>query len=104
MNIHAIEEIKDAAADSRPVLAIRLGRGRTGGTTFLDFLVQRARREGKTIRVADGDRSHATLSEWFRCELSRWRDSRYMDPRLDRARRGKWIGATASRGGNSPPR
>ena len=25
-------------------------------------------------------------------------------PRLDRARRGKWIGAAASRGGNSPPR
>jgi hypothetical protein len=23
---------------------------------------------------------------------------------VDRARRGKWIGATASRGGNSPPR
>ena len=56
MNIHAIEEIKDVAADSRPVLAIRLGRGRTGGSTFLDFLVQRTRRKGKEIRVADGDR------------------------------------------------
>jgi hypothetical protein len=65
MSIHAIEEIKDAAADSRPVLAIRLGRGRTGGTTFLDFLVQRARRKGKTIRVADGDPRHATLSELY---------------------------------------
>ena len=65
MNIHAIEEIKDAAADSRPVLAIRLGRGRTGGSTFLDYLVQRARRKGRTIRVADGDRNHATLSEWY---------------------------------------
>ena len=38
MNVHAIEEIKDGATDSRPVLAIRLGRGRTGGSTFLDFL------------------------------------------------------------------
>jgi hypothetical protein len=65
MNIHAIEEIKDAAAGSPPVLAIRLGRGRTGGSTFLDYLVQRARRKGRTIRVADGDRNHATLSEWY---------------------------------------
>ena len=65
MTIHAIEEIKDLAADSRPVLSIRLGRGRTGGSTFLDFLVQRTRRKGRTIRVADGDRNHATLSEWY---------------------------------------
>ncbi len=65
MNIHAIEEVKDVAADSRPVLALRLGRGRTGGSTFLDFLVQRTRRKGKEIRVADGDRLHATLSEWY---------------------------------------
>ena len=64
MSIHAIEEIKNSAADSRPVLAIRLGRGRTGGSTFLDLLVQRTRRKGRTIRVADGDRNHATLSEW----------------------------------------
>jgi hypothetical protein len=37
MNIHAIEEVKDVAADSRPVLALRLGRGRTGGSTFWIF-------------------------------------------------------------------
>ena len=42
MNIHAIEEIKDAAQERLPVLAVRFGRGRTGGTTVLDFLVQRA--------------------------------------------------------------
>ena len=30
MTIHAIEEIKDLAVDSRPVLSIRLGRGRDG--------------------------------------------------------------------------
>ena len=47
MNIHAIEEVKDADQDTRPVLAIRFGRGRTGGTTFLDFLIQRARRAGR---------------------------------------------------------
>ena len=65
MNIHAIEEVKDTVADSRPVLAVRLGRGRTGGTTVLDFLVQRARRRGTTIKVADGDRRNATLSELY---------------------------------------
>ena len=43
MNIHAIEEIKDAAQERLPVLAVRFGRGRTGGTTVLDFLIQRAR-------------------------------------------------------------
>jgi hypothetical protein len=31
MNIHAIEEIKDAAQVRLPVLAVRFGRGRTGG-------------------------------------------------------------------------
>ena len=65
MNIHAIEEIKDTATGSRPVLAIRLGRGRTGGTTVLDFLVQRARSRGTTIKIADGDRRNATLSELY---------------------------------------
>jgi len=70
MNVHAIEEIKDGATDSRPVLAIRLGRGRTGGSTFLDFLVQRTRRKGRMITVADGDRDHATLSEWYPPEES----------------------------------
>ena len=44
MNIYAIEEIKDAAQERLPVLAVRFGRGRTGGTTVLDFLIQRARR------------------------------------------------------------
>ena len=29
-----------------PVLAVRLGRGRTGGTTFLDWLIQRATIKG----------------------------------------------------------
>ena len=55
MNVHAIEEIKDGARDRAPVLAVRFGRGRTGGTTFLDFLVQRARRAGRAVMIADGD-------------------------------------------------
>jgi hypothetical protein len=55
MNVHVIEEIKDGARDRAPVLAVRFGRGRTGGTTFLDFLVQRARRAGRAVMIADGD-------------------------------------------------
>ena len=53
MNIHAIEEIKDAAQERLPVLAVRFGRGRTGGTTVLDFLIQRARRAGLQNRGGD---------------------------------------------------
>jgi hypothetical protein len=44
------------------VLAVRHGRGRTGGSTFADFLIQRARREGRDIIVGDGDRRNATLA------------------------------------------
>ena len=62
MNIHAIEEVRDTDQESRPVLAIRFGRGRTGGTTFLDFLIQRARRAGRTVTIADGDRKKPTLA------------------------------------------
>ena len=65
MNIHAIEEIKDAAQERRPVLAVRFGRGRTGGTTFLDFLIQRARRAGRMVGIADGDTHNATLAQLY---------------------------------------
>src|SRR5208283_4851557 len=65
MNIHAIEEITDVAEDRRPVLAVRFGRGRTGGTTFLDFLIQRARRAGRMVGIADGDTHNATLSQLY---------------------------------------
>jgi hypothetical protein len=65
VNIHAIDETGDMQAEGLPVLAIRLGRGRTGGTTFLDFLIQRARRLGREVRIADGDPNNATLSEYY---------------------------------------
>jgi hypothetical protein len=60
MNIHAIEKIKDAAQERPPVLAVRFGRGRTGGTTFLDFLIQRARRAERVVGIADGDTHNAS--------------------------------------------
>ena len=65
MNIHAIEEVDERAGERAPVLAIRFGRGRTGGTTFLDFVVQRARRAGRTVAIADGDAHNATLARLY---------------------------------------
>ena len=46
----------------RPVMGIRLGRGRTGGSTFVDMLVQRARTAGRKVVIADGDLRNSTLS------------------------------------------
>ena len=45
-----------------PILATRLGRGRLGGSTVCDFLVQRGRKAGNAVMVADGDRRNPTLA------------------------------------------
>lgn len=45
-----------------PILATRLGRGRLGGSTVCDFLVQRGRKAGRAVMVADGDRRNPTLA------------------------------------------
>ena len=47
------------------VLALRLGRGRTGGSTFLDLLVQLARAAGRNVLVCDGDRRNPTLAALY---------------------------------------
>ena len=46
----------------RMVLAVKMGRGRTGGSTLLDWLIQRARSEGRAIAIADADRRNPTLA------------------------------------------
>lgn len=46
----------------QPVLATRLGRGRLGGSTVCDFLIQRGRKAGNPVMVADGDRRNPTLA------------------------------------------
>lgn len=61
-NIHPINIENTSTVVGGPILAVRFGRGRTGGTTFLDFLVQRARRDGRALLIGDGDRNNATLS------------------------------------------
>ena len=87
MNIHAIEEIKDAAQERPPVLAVRFGRGRTGGTTFLDFLIQRARRAERVVGIADGDTHNATLARFIR-QASRAERSNRGGARLATSRSG----------------
>lgn len=51
--------------DRPPVLAVRLGRGRTGGTTGLSWLIDRARNMGREVIPADGDRRNATLKSYY---------------------------------------
>jgi len=51
--------------DRRPVMGIRLGRGRTGGSTFADTLIQRARAAGRKVVIADGDLRNSTLSTLY---------------------------------------
>jgi hypothetical protein len=45
-----------------PVVAIRTSRGRTGGTTVSDLMVQLARKAGRKVLVVDADIRNATLS------------------------------------------
>lgn len=51
-----------ATTASRRVIALRQGRGRQGGSTTLDLLIQLARREGRPVLVGDGDRNNSTLT------------------------------------------
>jgi hypothetical protein len=44
------------------VMGIRLGRGRTGGSTFMDMLIQRARACARKVVIADGDLRNSTLA------------------------------------------
>jgi hypothetical protein len=64
MNMHSIEEAEDHSHRA-PVLAVRHGRGRTGGSTFLDLLIQRGRRAGRSVIIGDGGRGNATLASLY---------------------------------------
>lgn len=61
----APESSEPAAAVRRPVLAQRKGRGRLGGSRFLDLLVQRGRAAGRRVKVLDGDLRSRTLAEMY---------------------------------------
>ena len=60
-NENAIPDQK-ASQSRSPTLAVRLGRGRLGGSTICDLLIQRGRLAGRAVLVADGDRRNPTLA------------------------------------------
>lgn len=64
-SIDAPESIETPAVVRRPVLAQRKGRGRLGGSRFLDLLVQRARAANRRVKVLDGDLRSRTLAEIY---------------------------------------
>lgn len=61
----APESSEAATIVRRPVLAQRKGRGRLGGSRFLDLLVQRARFLDRRVKVLDGDLRSRTLAELY---------------------------------------
>lgn len=54
-----------ASMDRPPVLFVRRGRGRTGGSTLCDWLIQRARRNGRRAQALDGDLRSRTLATLY---------------------------------------
>lgn len=55
----------EVATESGTKLVIRYGRGRTGGSTGLDLMVQRARYQGRRVKPLDGDLRSRTLSTLY---------------------------------------
>ena len=55
-------ENEKVTAKGPQVLAVRMGRGRTGGSTLVDWIVQCARQAGRPVVVGDGDRRNPTLA------------------------------------------
>lgn len=54
-----------AALVRRPVCVVRLGRGRLGGSTVMDLLIQRARFQGRRVKPLDGDLRSRTLASLY---------------------------------------
>ncbi|WP_424140116.1 hypothetical protein [Roseomonas chloroacetimidivorans] len=57
--------IGSSQGDRGITIAMRHGRGRVGGSTFLDLLIQMARAEGRPVLVGDGDRRNPTLAGYY---------------------------------------
>lgn len=55
----------EALAERRPVLVLRGGRGKSGGSFALSHAVQRARHQGRHVRVLDADTRSETLLRAF---------------------------------------
>jgi hypothetical protein len=54
-------------------LIVREGRGRLGGTMFLDLMIQRARENGRRVKPMDGDLKSRTLSTLYPAKDARGR-------------------------------
>lgn len=52
---------EEATADVAPVLLVRGGRGKSGGSFFLDHAIQRARYAGRQVKPLDADKRSETL-------------------------------------------
>jgi len=61
-NASPSSEVKVTQSERRITIAMRHGRGRGGGSTFLDLLIQMARAEGRKVLIGDGDRRNPTLA------------------------------------------
>jgi hypothetical protein len=51
---------------SKPKLVVTLGRGGTGKSTFVRVLAERAQLAGRSVVIADADRTNATLAAFFK--------------------------------------
>ena len=59
------EKLAPASSPARLNLIVREGRGRLGGSTFLDLVLQRAREAGRRVRPLDGDLKSRTLGTLY---------------------------------------
>jgi hypothetical protein len=61
----ASENSSVAAAPARPKFIVPLGRGSRGKTLWMRWAIERAQDQGRSVVVADADRTNATLSAYF---------------------------------------
>ena len=65
-NITGTEDLPQLAAEQlRPWWVVRCGRGRVGGSTFLNFLVDWGRHRGRRVKPLDGDLRSRTLTSLY---------------------------------------
>ena len=55
-------KVEKVTSADRQVLAVRMGRGRTGGSTLADWIIQCARQARRAVTIGDGDRRNPTLA------------------------------------------
>jgi hypothetical protein len=55
------ELAEGTVVDTAPVLLVRGGRGKSGGSFFLDHAIQRARYAGRQVKALDADKRSETL-------------------------------------------